>query len=73
VHRDPRTQGKGVMPDGTSRFRLGLETILHYMGCSTFSNFTVMPEIAVAKVRAGRAVRQDLLYRLRRHHRRRRR
>ena len=45
------TQGKGVMPDGTSRFRLGSETIHHYMGCSTFSNFTVMPEIAVAKVR----------------------
>ena len=45
------TQGKGVMPDGTSRFRLGSETLYHYMGCSTFSNFTVMPEIAVARVR----------------------
>jgi S-(hydroxymethyl)glutathione dehydrogenase / alcohol dehydrogenase len=45
------TQGKGLMPDGTSRFRLGNETLYHYMGCSTFSNFTVMPEIAVAKVR----------------------
>ena len=45
------TQGKGVMPDGTSRFSLGGETIAHYMGCSTFSNFTVMPEIALAKVR----------------------
>ena len=45
------TQGRGVMPDGTSRFKLGGETIYHYMGCSTFSNFTVMPEIAVAKVR----------------------
>ncbi len=45
------TQGKGVMPDGTSRFKLGNDTIYHYMGCSTFSNFTVMPEIAVAKVR----------------------
>jgi S-(hydroxymethyl)glutathione dehydrogenase/alcohol dehydrogenase len=45
------TQGKGLMPDGTSRFKLGSETIYHYMGCSTFSNFTVMPEIAVAKVR----------------------
>jgi S-(hydroxymethyl)glutathione dehydrogenase / alcohol dehydrogenase len=45
------TQGKGVMPDGTSRFRLGSETIYHYMGCSTFANFTVLPEIAVAKVR----------------------
>ena len=42
------------------------------MGCSTFSNFTVLPEIAVAKIRAGRAVRQGLLHRLRRHHRRRR-
>jgi S-(hydroxymethyl)glutathione dehydrogenase/alcohol dehydrogenase len=45
------TQGRGVMPDGTSRFKLGKETIYHYMGCSTFSNFTVMPEIALAKVR----------------------
>jgi len=45
------TQGKGVMPDGTSRFSLGGEKLYHYMGCSTFSNFTVLPEIAVAKVR----------------------
>jgi S-(hydroxymethyl)glutathione dehydrogenase/alcohol dehydrogenase len=45
------TQGQGVMPDGTSRFSLGGEKIHHYMGCSTFSNFTVLPEIAVAKVR----------------------
>ena len=45
------TQGKGLMPDGTSRFSLDGEPILHYMGCSTFSNFTVLPEIAVAKVR----------------------
>jgi len=46
------TQGKGVMPDGTSRFStLDGEPILHYMGCSTFSNFTVLPEIALAKVR----------------------
>lgn len=45
------TQGKGVMPDGTSRFSRGGETLYHYMGCSTFSNFTVMPEIAVAKIR----------------------
>ena len=45
------TQGKGVMPDGTSRFSLGKQSIHHYMGCSTFSNFTVLPEIAVAKVR----------------------
>jgi S-(hydroxymethyl)glutathione dehydrogenase / alcohol dehydrogenase len=45
------TQGQGVMPDGTSRFSLGGEKIHHYMGCSTFSNFTVLPEIAVARVR----------------------
>jgi S-(hydroxymethyl)glutathione dehydrogenase/alcohol dehydrogenase len=45
------TQGKGLMPDGTSRFSLGNETIYHYMGCSTFSNYTVLPEIAVAKIR----------------------
>src|SRR5437763_11888959 len=44
-------QGKGVMPDGTSRFSIGGEMIHHYMGCSTFSNFTVLPEIAVAKIR----------------------
>tara|TARA_B100000686_G_C16799104_1_gene984574 strand:+ start:2597 stop:3703 length:1107 start_codon:yes stop_codon:yes gene_type:complete len=45
------TQGQGLMPDGTSRFSLNGEPILHYMGTSTFSNFTVLPEIAVAKVR----------------------
>jgi S-(hydroxymethyl)glutathione dehydrogenase / alcohol dehydrogenase len=49
------TQGQGVMPDGTSRFRCeparGAAEVFHYMGCSTFSNFTVLPEIAVAKVR----------------------
>ncbi len=45
------TQGQGLMPDGTSRFSINGEPILHYMGCSTFSNFTVLPEIAVAKVR----------------------
>ena len=45
------TQGKGVMPDGTSRFSLGRSMIHHYMGCSTFANFTVLPEIAVAKMR----------------------
>src|SRR6184192_4845617 len=45
------TQGKGVMPDGTSRFSLGKDKVFHYMGCSTFSNFTVLPEIAVAKIR----------------------
>jgi len=45
------TQGRGVMPDGTSRFRLNGKPVLHYMGCSTFSNFTVLPEISLAKVR----------------------
>ena len=45
------TQGKGVMPDGSSRFSLNGEPILHYMGCSTFSNYTVLPEIALAKIR----------------------
>jgi S-(hydroxymethyl)glutathione dehydrogenase/alcohol dehydrogenase len=45
------TQGKGVMPDGTSRFSLGGKPIHHYMGCSTFANFTVLPEIALAKIR----------------------
>jgi S-(hydroxymethyl)glutathione dehydrogenase / alcohol dehydrogenase len=46
------TQGKGFMPDGTSRFSLDGKPILHYMGCSTFSNYTVLPEIALAKVRS---------------------
>ena len=45
------TQGKGLMPDGTSRFSYKGQTVFHYMGCSTFSNFTVLPEIAVAKIR----------------------
>jgi S-(hydroxymethyl)glutathione dehydrogenase / alcohol dehydrogenase len=45
------TQGKGVMPDGTSRFSIGKTKIHHYMGCSTFANHTVLPEIALAKVR----------------------
>ena len=46
------TQGKGLMPDGTSRFSIGGETLHHYMGCSTFANHTVLPEIALAKVRS---------------------
>ncbi len=46
------TQGRGVMPDGSSRFSYKGASVHHYMGCSTFSNFTVLPEIAVAKVRA---------------------
>jgi S-(hydroxymethyl)glutathione dehydrogenase/alcohol dehydrogenase len=45
------TQGQGVMPDGSSRFSLGGERVFHYMGTSTFSNFTVVPEIALAKIR----------------------
>ncbi len=46
------TQGKGLMPDGTSRFSMGGKPVFHYMGTSTFANFTVLPEIALAKVRA---------------------
>ncbi len=45
------TQGQGIMPDGTSRFSIGGKPVFHYMGTSTFSNFTVVPEIAVAKIR----------------------
>src|SRR5579862_1931453 len=45
------TQGQGVMPDGNSRFHSGIEKVFHYMGTSTFSNFTVLPEIALAKIR----------------------
>ena len=50
------TQGKGLMPDGTSRFRCEQTQVMHYMGCSTFANFTVLPEIALAKIR------QDALF-----------
>src|ERR1700752_777137 len=45
------TQGKGVMPDGSSRFSIDGRMVHHYMGCSTFSNHTVLPEIALAKIR----------------------
>ena len=45
------TQGRGVMPDGDSRFSYKGQSVAHYMGCSTFSNFTVLPEIAVARIR----------------------
>src|SRR5204863_3542585 len=45
------TQGKGVMPDGTSRFSLDGTPLHHYMGCSTFANYTVLPDISVAKIR----------------------
>src|SRR4249919_591477 len=44
------TQGKGVMPDGTSRFSIKGKTVLHYMGTSTFSEYTVLPEISLAKI-----------------------
>ena len=47
------TQGQGLMPDGTSRFSYKGKPVFHYMGCSTFSNYTVMPEIAVAKIDAS--------------------
>jgi S-(hydroxymethyl)glutathione dehydrogenase/alcohol dehydrogenase len=46
------TQGRGLMPDGTSRFSLGGKPVHHYMGTSTFANYTVVPEIALAKIRA---------------------
>jgi len=45
------TQGRGMMPDGTSRFSLGGDQLFHYMGTSTFANYTVVPEIALAKIR----------------------
>lgn len=45
------TQGKGLMPDGTSRFSLDGQMLHHYMGTSTFANFTVVPEIALARIR----------------------
>jgi S-(hydroxymethyl)glutathione dehydrogenase/alcohol dehydrogenase len=45
------TQGQGLMPDGSSRFSIGGEKVHHYMGCSTFANYTVLPEIALAKIR----------------------
>jgi len=45
------TQGKGLMPDGTSRFSMKGKPVMHYMGCSTFANYTVLPEIALAKIR----------------------
>jgi len=45
------TQGRGLMPDGSSRFSLHGKPLHHYMGCSTFANFTILPEIAVAKIR----------------------
>ena len=67
---DPlETQGQGLMPDGTSRFSLDGEKVFHYMGTSTFANHTVRAGDRAGQGARGRAVRQDLLHRLRRHHR----
>jgi hypothetical protein len=63
------TQGKGVMPDGTSRFSIGKDKIHHYMGCSTFSNHTGAAGDRAGEDPTRRAVRQGLLHRLRRHDR----
>jgi len=57
------------MPDGSSRFSHRGKPVLHYMGCSTFANYTVLPEIALAKVRNDAPFDKICLYRLRRHHR----
>jgi S-(hydroxymethyl)glutathione dehydrogenase/alcohol dehydrogenase len=65
------TQGKGLMPDGTSRFSKDGKPIFHYMGTSTFSEYTVLPEISVAKISKD-APSKGLPARLRRHHRHRR-
>ena len=50
------TQGRGVMPDGTGRFTYKGKPVLHYMGCSTFANYSVLPEIAAGQGARGRAV-----------------
>lgn len=52
------TQGKGVMPDGTSRFSCNGKTLYHFMGTSTFSEYTVLPEISIAKVKGKREARR---------------
>jgi Zn-dependent alcohol dehydrogenase len=73
LHRHPRHAGQGTDARRDLAFLLEGKPIYHYMGCSTFSNYTVLPEIAVAKIDAARrSVRQGLLHRLRRHHRHRR-
>ncbi len=64
------TQGKGLMPDGTSRFSYKGERLHHYMGCSTFSHHTVRARDRGGEDPSRRALRQGLLHRLRRHHRR---
>ena len=72
LHRDPRHAGQGPHARRHEPLLDRRKKVHHYMGCSTFSNFTVLPEIALAKIRDGRAVRQGLLHRLRRHDRHRR-
>jgi hypothetical protein len=72
VPEDRATQGKGLMPDGTTRFSKDGQPIYHYMGTSTFSEYTVLPEISIAKV-PGRPAGRGLPAGLRRHHRHRRR
>ena len=67
------TQGKGLMPDGTTRFSKDGQPIYHYMGTSTFSEYTVLPEILHRQGRPGRPAGRGLPARLRRHHRHRRR
>ena len=66
------TQGKGLMPDGSSRFSKDGKPIYHYMGTSTFSEYTVLPEISVGENQQGRTAREGLPARLRRDHRYRR-
>src|SRR5258705_278700 len=56
------TQGKGVMPDGTSRFSLRGQKLHHYLGCSTFANLTVLPEISLAKVRTDSPFYKNLYF-----------
>ena len=56
------TQGKGLMPDGTSRFSLGGKPVFHYMGTSTFANYSVMPEISVAKIREDAPFELSLIH-----------
>ena len=66
------TQGQGLMPDGTSRFSIGKDKIFHYMGCSTFANSHGSAGDRACQGQSRRALRQDLLHRLRRDHRHRR-
>ena len=63
------TQGQGLMPDGTSRFSSNGKTLFHYMGTSTFSEYTVLPEISVAKISQSAPLEKSLLVRLWDHYR----